>query len=100
MNGPHYIESGCTDGILRPTLLCFSDGSCYRLVKETFGKRQQDEPEQADKVAEDTGNHRRGIVQRPRPSFQGSRIRSAVYITTRVNNKGERVSNTENEGGK
>lgn len=35
--------SGGTDEILRPTLMTVGDqGRCYRMVKETFGKRESD----------------------------------------------------------
>ena len=32
------VGGGGADEILRPTLMCVSNGGCYRLVSDTFGK--------------------------------------------------------------
>ena len=44
------VGGGGTDEILRPTLMCVSNGSCFRLVRESFGKRDSQEFEPVEDV--------------------------------------------------
>lgn len=45
------LGGGGADDILRPTLMSVSNGGCYRLVVDTFGKRTVDEEDEEQIVA-------------------------------------------------
>lgn len=70
------VGGGGTDEILRPTLMCVSNGGCYRLVVDSFGKRENQE------VKEEGPQHHvhraRGGVDR-NPPLQGVTCLLSIY---------------------